>query len=48
MCKGELTLNGEEEADGEVVAGTLLCLQCHARFPIEDGIPNLIPPDMRD
>ncbi|OAI44231.1 hypothetical protein AYO38_09945 [bacterium SCGC AG-212-C10] len=48
MCKGELALNGTEEADGEIVTGTLRCLQCAATFPIEDGIPNLIPPDMRD
>jgi uncharacterized protein YbaR (Trm112 family) len=38
----------EERADGEIVAGTLTCTACSEQYPIEDGIPNLLPPDMRD
>lgn len=48
MCKGQLSLEARQEADGEVVEGVLRCQQCSATYPIEDGIPNLIPPDLRD
>ena len=35
LCKGALTL---EEA-----ASQLVCAQCNVGYPIEDGIPNLLP-----
>lgn len=47
MCKGELTLTIDEEKDGEIVRGTLYCAACDERYPIEDSIPNLLPPDLR-
>ena len=47
MCKGDLTLTIDEEKDDEVVAGTLTCANCNERYPIEDSIPNLLPPDLR-
>jgi uncharacterized protein YbaR (Trm112 family) len=47
MCKGELTLTVTKEADGEVVEGTLQCTQCSETYPIEDTIPNLLPPSLR-
>jgi uncharacterized protein YbaR (Trm112 family) len=46
--KHDLELAVEERADGEVLAGTLTCTECGEVYPIEDGIPNLLPPDMRD
>ncbi len=49
VCKGDLELNIEaEDAGGEVIKGTLYCPHCDERYPIEDGIPNLLPPDMRN
>ena len=48
MDKHELTLEEPTEADGEIVSGTLVCTECGERYPIEDGIPNLLPPDMRE
>ncbi len=48
MCKGELTLKVEREEDGEIVEGTINCAACAEDFPIEDGIPNMLPPDLRD
>jgi uncharacterized protein YbaR (Trm112 family) len=30
-----------------VVSGYLTCNQCSERYPIEDRIPNLLPPEMR-
>ena len=34
--------------DGEIVTGTLRCIESSVDYPIEDGIPNMLPPDMRD
>jgi uncharacterized protein len=48
LCKAELELQDAEEAEGRILTGVLECTQCHERYPIEDGIPNLLPPDLRD
>lgn len=54
VCKGELTLDADEIAPadavdgGEVLTGTLICSPCEERYPISGGIPNLLPPDLRD
>ena len=48
LDKHDLELDADERDDGEVLAGTLTCTECGERYPIEDGIPNLLPPDMRD
>jgi uncharacterized protein YbaR (Trm112 family) len=47
MCKGELTLSIAEEKDDEIVKGSLFCAKCNETYPIEDSIPNLLPPDLR-
>lgn len=47
LCKGELELNATAEEAGEIVSGTLICKECRERYPIEDGIPNMLPPDQR-
>ena len=47
MCKGELILTVDEERENEIVSGSLFCARCNERYPIEDTIPNLLPPDMR-
>lgn len=44
VCKGDLELRVEEEEGNEVLAGTLYCAECDEEYPIEDGIPNLLPP----
>ncbi len=48
MCKGDLTLTIDKEEAGEIIEGKLVCAACAETYPIEDGIPNLLPPDLRD
>lgn len=48
MDKHELELEDPTYDDEEIVDGTLVCTECGERYPIEDGIPNLLPPDMRE
>jgi len=47
ICKGDLELNVTEE-DDEIITGTLYCQKCDEKYPIEDGIPNMLPPDLRE
>jgi uncharacterized protein YbaR (Trm112 family) len=47
VCKGELELKVESEEGDEVIKGSLLCHQCNEAYPIDDAIPNLLPPQMR-
>ena len=54
LCKGPLELQvaaiaPDDAADaGAVRTGTLTCAPCNERYPIADGIPNLLPPELRD
>ena len=48
LCKGPLELTVEKEEGPEVIEGTLVCAKCSERYPIEDSIPNLLPPELRD
>jgi uncharacterized protein YbaR (Trm112 family) len=48
MCKGDLKLVSTKTSGPEIVEGTLTCAKCRIDYPIEDGIPNLLPPDERD
>ena len=48
MDKGELELDVETEDETEIVSGTLTCTECGETYPIEEGVPNMLPPDMRD
>ena len=47
VCKGELELRVDSEEGNEVITGALLCHRCAETYPIDDAIPNLLPPDMR-
>ena len=46
--KAELRLDPTAEDADEVLTGTLTCTQCGEAYPITEGIPNLLPPDLRD
>ncbi len=48
ICKGDLVLNVEKEDENEVISGTLYCSVCNEYYPIEEGIPNMLPPDLRE
>lgn len=47
VCKGPLELRVEEEEGDEVITGSLFCAACDESYPIEDTIPNLLPPELR-
>jgi len=47
MCKGDLELTVKEETGEEVITGNLHCSKCNEDYPIEDTIPNLLPPNQR-
>ncbi len=47
MCKGDLKLDVSEQDDDEIVEGTLTCQPCDEVYPIEDTIPNMLPPALR-
>ena len=53
VCKGTLTLGIEQTEvldDGreEILAGTLGCASCGQTFRIDEGIPNLLPPELNE
>jgi uncharacterized protein len=43
VCKGDLTLQVQEEDEREIITGSLTCAACNVVYPIEEGIPNLLP-----
>lgn len=47
-CRSELSLLVTEEQDDEIVSGSLKCQACGETYPIEDAIPNMLPPSLRD
>lgn len=47
VTKQPLELHVEEERDGEIISGYLYSKAIDFKYPIEDGIPNLLPPDMQ-
>ena len=45
MCKGELKLTVDKEEGEEIITGSLHCEKCKVDYPIEESIPNLLPPE---
>jgi len=44
VCKAELELTATKEEGGEVIEGVLVCTKCGEQYPVEGGVPNLLPP----
>ena len=47
LCRGQLELEIVKEKGGEILAGHLTCVTCQQSYPISDGIPDLLPPELR-
>ncbi len=47
MCKGDIELMVEEEINNDIRKGKLYCPQCKIYYHIEDGIPNMLPPNYK-
>ena len=47
-CKAKLVLTATKQDGDEVIEGTLTCESNDHTYPIEDTIPNLLPPELRD
>ena len=47
VCKSPLELSIDEDNGDEVIQGKLTCAKCSEDYPIEDRIPNLLPPELR-
>lgn len=47
VCKGDLELTVTKEEKSEIIEGSLRCTRCNETYPIEDAIPNMLPPAMR-
>lgn len=47
QCKGPLELVAQAEKGEEVVTGKLICQRCKVTYPIEESVPNLLPPAHR-
>jgi uncharacterized protein YbaR (Trm112 family) len=45
-CKKELELTVNTKDGDEVISGKLNCSACKQSYKIEDGVPNLLPPEM--
>ena len=43
VCKGNLILSVNNEDDKEILEGRLHCDLCRIDYPINEGIPNLLP-----
>jgi SAM-dependent methyltransferase len=44
LCSGSLALDGAPET--QIERGTMTCTSCGAHWPIQHGIPRLVPPDL--
>ena len=47
ICKGTLELRVETEEGLEIMTGSLHCDHCQEDYPIQDSVPNLLPPNLR-
>ena len=46
VCKCSLKLEIVGEKEGDIITGSLFCQNCNHSYPIEESVPNLLPPDL--
>ncbi|OUJ19242.1 Protein Trm112 family [Methanonatronarchaeum thermophilum] len=42
-CRDKLKLTKQKTKDNKITEGTLTCSKCKQKYPIKQGIPNLLP-----
>ena len=47
VCHGKLELKNAERNEKEITSGSLSCAKCNYDYNITEGIPNLVPPEMK-
>jgi uncharacterized protein YbaR (Trm112 family) len=45
VCKNDLDLKVSKQQNDEIEEGTLFCKVCDVKYPITNGIANLLPPE---
>ncbi len=45
VCKTDLELKVTKQENEEIIEGQLTCNKCNSEYQIQDGIPNLLPPE---
>ncbi len=48
LCRSELDLTITKQEGEEIVEGSLTCVECGEIYPIQNTIPNMLPPSLRD
>ncbi len=48
VCKKDLELKVTTQKKDEIIEGSLYCKTCEFSYPINDGIPNLLPPEYHE
>lgn len=48
MCRSQLDLNITNQEEDEIIEGVLTCTECGEIYSIENTIPNMLPPSLRD
>ncbi|RLF39446.1 MAG: Trm112 family protein [Thermoplasmata archaeon] len=43
VCKGELELKVDKKEGDDILEGKLICHKCNVKYPIQEGIPDLLP-----
>ena len=45
--RGRLRLDAREAKDDRVIEGDLACESCGQVYPVHRGVPNMLPPSLR-
>ncbi|GAG66468.1 unnamed protein product [marine sediment metagenome] len=47
-CKNfSIELKSSSIEDYEIIKGEIVCRRCHRQYPINQGIPNMLPDELR-